>query len=176
MKLGHLIRSLRAGDAKLAINRVRAPHTIELTSDSFADRSDMPKRFTADGDGVAPGLSWRNLPDGTAELLLVVQDPDAPLPFPIVHAVVTGMEPKAPGLPQGAWQRFGAFGSNTFLQRGFLAPAPVPGHGVHHYVFQLFALDRRTRFDKPPHLAAVVAEITGHVLACGVLVGHYERT
>jgi Raf kinase inhibitor-like YbhB/YbcL family protein len=176
MKLGHLIRPLRAGDKGLALNRVHAPHTIELTSDSFTDRSDMPQRFTADGDGVEPGLSWRNLPDATAELLLVVQDPDAPLPFPIVHAIVTGIAPNAPGLPQGAWERFGAHGPNTFLQRGFLPPAPVPGHGPHHYVFQLFALDRRTRFDAPPHLSSVIKAIAGHVLACGVLVGQYERS
>jgi Raf kinase inhibitor-like YbhB/YbcL family protein len=82
--------------------------------------------------------------------------------------------PQGPQLADGARQ-ISLTGPNY---RGPAAPATGP---VHHYVFELFALD--TTLDVPPvgappaaTRAAVVSAMTGHVRGKGTLVGLYCRT
>jgi phosphatidylethanolamine-binding protein (PEBP) family uncharacterized protein len=67
------------------------------------------------------------------------------------------------------------------MGRGYQGPEPIKGHGVHRYVFQLFALATPiavaaggTALDtaKPK---AVIAAARGPVLARGRLDGRYSR-
>ena len=176
MRFGELIRPLRAGEKGLAVNRLSTPRSIKVRSDSFPDGGAMPSRFSVEGEGVAPGLSWAGVPAHAVELALVVQDVDVPLPKPIVHAVVHGIDPQVAGLAQGAWERTGSFGLNTMRKRAFLPPAPIRGHDMHRYVFQLFALSRKLSFAKPPSFSGLMAAMTGNAVACGVLIGTYERS
>lgn len=66
-------------------------------------------------------------------------------------------------------------GTNSRFEPAYMAPSPLPGHGPHHYHFQLIALDTLLEFDKVPSLADIKAAIEGHVLAAGELVGTNER-
>jgi phosphatidylethanolamine-binding protein (PEBP) family uncharacterized protein len=65
-------------------------------------------------------------------------------------------------------------GKNSKFGTDFLPIAPPPGHGVHHYHFQVFALDTETEIDGLGR-GALVDHMEGHVLAWGELVGTYER-
>jgi phosphatidylethanolamine-binding protein (PEBP) family uncharacterized protein len=58
---------------------------------------------------------------------------------------------------------------------GYFGPAPPPGHGVHRYHFELFALDDEPEL--PPHATKrdILHAMRGHVLASGEIVGTYER-
>lgn len=146
----------------------------------------MPDRFTADGAGVSPPLTWRDPPAGTTCLAMLVEDADSPTPQPLVHAVLWGLAPAAGMLAEGeitapvgegAAARDGsAVGRNSFGRGGWLPPDPPTGHGEHRYVFQLFALDAAV---EPPDgrlgRTALLAAIGGHVLAAGVLIGTYSR-
>ena len=98
------MRGVHAGEEKLIWNQpaVRsAPETIVLSSSAFEDGSAMPTRFAAGskGENQSPPFEWSNLPNGTAEIVLVMEDPDAPLPFTSMHLVVTGISPRTNGLP-----------------------------------------------------------------------------
>jgi phosphatidylethanolamine-binding protein (PEBP) family uncharacterized protein len=66
-------------------------------------------------------------------------------------------------------------GRNSYLQAGWLPPDPPPGHGVHRYAFQLFALAAGPAFDGTPGRDAVVEALQGRALASGLLIGTYER-
>ncbi len=46
-------------------------------------------------------LAWSSLPDGTAELALICDDPDAPTPQPWVHWVIYKVPLEQAGLPEG---------------------------------------------------------------------------
>ena len=183
--LGKALADVRAGAEKLAIARGTlgtAIPPIELMSPAFADGGRLPERFTADGEGVSPPLVWGPLPDGTAQLALLVEDADAPAPQPLVHAVVWGMPADAGRLEEGAIRGNGAgtpdrdVGRNSYFREGWLPPDPPTGHGSHRYAFQLFAFDAGVGDPgETPGRAAMLEAMAGHVLAAGVLIGTYSR-
>lgn len=183
--LGSLLHNVRAGHSKLAIVQdgiVGGDARLTLSSLAFADGARLPERFTADGEGVSPPLTWTGVPAGAAALALIVEDPDAPTPNPLVHAVVWNLPPTDGGLAEGAIAPDGHgaddgsdVGKNSYLGEGWLPPDPPTGHGSHDYVFQLFALSEAISLDIDPGRADVVAAIRGKVLAAGMLVGTYSR-
>lgn len=183
--LGALMTNVRAGHAKLAIVQedvARGAGFIELSSPAFANGSRLPLRFTADGEGVSPPLVWGDVPEGTVSLVLLVEDPDAPAPNPLVHALVWNLPPTERRLAEGEIQADGIggpdgrdVGRNSYFLEGWLPPDPPPGHGAHDYVFQLFALSEAIDVDDNPGRSEVVSAISGRVLAAGMLVGNYSR-
>lgn len=187
--LGHALRGVRAGADKLVIaapdlfaDPAAAFAALEVTSPAFANGGRLPVRFTADGPGVSPPLLWSEPPAGTQALALIVEDPDAPTPAPLVHAVVWGLDPAARSLPEGAIVADGAgepgghdVGRNSARREGWLPPDPPTGHGLHSYAFQLFALSTTPEIDASPGRSAVTAAMRGKILAAGVLTGTYSR-
>jgi Raf kinase inhibitor-like YbhB/YbcL family protein len=183
--LGQAMRGLRAGADKLCIAQIELGAgftSIELSSPAFADGARLPPRFTADGEGVSPPLVWGKLPDGTESLALIVEDPDAPTPAPLVHAIVWGIGADEQRLAEGAIRADGEVelngsdvGRNSYFLEGWLPPDPPTGHGDHHYAFQLFALAGAPNPGANPRRSALVRAMAGHVLAAGLLTGTYSR-
>lgn len=183
--LGQALRGVRAGYDKVvseAEDFLRVPDIIALDSPAFEDGGSIPPRYTADGEKISPPLTWRGVPHDAAGLVLIVEDPDAPSPEPLVHLLAWDLPPGLPELPEGELQSPGhpglkeVLGRNAFQQSAWLPPDPPSGHGPHLYVFQVFALDRKLDFARAPGRKAVVEAMRGHVIAKGVLVGTYERT
>lgn len=179
--LGRLLRNRRAGDAKLAWNQpgLDAPATLRLTSDAFADGAEMPRSSAGHGVGenLSPGLAWQGVPEGAAELVLILEDPDAPLPRPVVHLALAGIAPDVAGFAEGdlnAGSRHGD-GRGSFRRVGYAGPRPIRGHGRHRYVFQLYALSEHLRLPPGAPPKAIVTAMKGKVLARGRLTGTYER-
>lgn len=182
--LGQLLRDRRARHDKLvaADPEIRlGADSIELSSPAFAAGGRLPVRFTADGEGVSPPLVWGEVPERTASLALIVEDPDAPAAKPLVHAIVWDMPPQERRIAEGVIVADGAggedgdVGRNSFLREGWLPPDPPTGHGEHDYVFQLFALSETPDLGASPGRGAFVKAIAGRVLAAGVLIGTYSR-
>jgi Raf kinase inhibitor-like YbhB/YbcL family protein len=182
--VGRALRGVRAGFEKVASEDrafAGARDSIALSSPAFEDGGSIPPRHTADGEGISPPLAWRDLPAGTAAVALLVEDPDAPSPEPLVHLLAWDLPPDLAELPEGEFRSPGHagldenLGRNSFLGAGWLPPDPPAGHGPHLYVFQLFALDRALAFDGHPGRGAFLKAAEGHVLAKGVLIGTYER-
>lgn len=183
--LGHALRGVRAGYDKVVSEGddfVHIPDTIALESPAFEDGGSIPPRFTADGEKISPPLALRRAPDDAEGLVLIVEDPDAPAPDPLVHLLAWDLPPGVAELPEGEFKSPGHagleenLGRNAFQQTGWSPPDPPKGHGPHLYVFQVFALDRKLDFAHAPDRKAVVEAMRDHVLAKGVLVGTYERT
>jgi Raf kinase inhibitor-like YbhB/YbcL family protein len=175
MNLGQLLYRFRGHDRHLAWNRlVPAPQTLIVSSPAFADGAPIPRRHagTGVGDDIAPPLAVAGLPPETAELVLILQDPDAPLPRPAVHMIAR--LPAAPAVAEGMPGILG-LGRGSFGSLGYHGPRPVPGHGPHRYVFQLFAVDRTMAVADGTRLGTWLAAMTGHVLARGKLTGTFER-
>jgi Raf kinase inhibitor-like YbhB/YbcL family protein len=182
--IGRVLKNRRAGQRKLAWNasNLAGPETLKLTSPDFAFDGTIPLIHISSrigGKDVSPELDWSQAPEGTAQLLLVVQDPDAPTPAPFVHGVAL-LDPSVLRLPQGALAASdpgeGVRVLRSSAGRGYQGPAPIKGHGPHRYVFQLFALGAPvavTNLDQARPRDVIAA--AGGVLARGRLDGIYER-
>jgi Raf kinase inhibitor-like YbhB/YbcL family protein len=182
--LGAMLRNVRAGHARLAAvdPDLTSDTVIELSSPAFASGARLPQRFTADGAGVSPPLIWGEVPAGTQALVLIVEDPDAPAPRPLVHALVAGISPEIRQLAEGTIVPDGAgdpvsgdVGRNSYFVEGWLPPDPPSGHGEHDYAFQLFALSEELDLDANPGRSALVAAMAGKVIGLGLLIGTYSR-
>lgn len=201
--LGRLLRNRRAGETHLAWNmpNLQGPEVLTLTSRNFDDGGAIPLQHCAKpigGDDLSPHLAWTLLPPGTAQLLLVVEDTDVPIGKPAVHCLalidpaaeavadaVTGADAGAGHLDLGALAAKqpgpGVRVLRSTIGRGYHGPAPIKGHGPHHYNFQLFALGRPLGGNPdatPPDRArprALLSAVTSPVLARGRLTGVFER-
>ncbi|MCE5302943.1 MAG: YbhB/YbcL family Raf kinase inhibitor-like protein [Planctomycetaceae bacterium] len=159
--------------------------TLQLTSAAFTQGHPIPKKYTGDGEDVSPPLAWTGAPEGTKELVLICDDPDAPTDEPWVHWVLYKIPadakslgegvPRKPHLkdPHGAVQGRNSWPAGENL--GYRGPKPPPGHGVHHYYFKLYALDSPIHADAGLDKRAVLEAIHDHILAEGALMGTYQR-
>lgn len=113
---------------------------LTITTPAFDHGGVIADRFSAEGGGDRPAVSWTGVPDGTVELALMVHDPDAPLTDGFTHWIVTGIDPSTTGFEENEEHSF-TTGSNTMGDNAWMGPAPPPDHGAHHYFFHLYALD-----------------------------------
>ena len=182
--LGHALRGQRAGLDKTAFHAVdlrAGMAAITVASLAFADHAPIPERYTADGAGRSPPLHWSGVPAAATTVVLIVEDADAPTPQPLVHAIVVDLPGGDGALAEGALpsaDRDGSglhVGRNSYLQARWLPPDPPPGHGIHRYAFQLFALEAGATFGDAPGREAVLEAIRDHGLASGCLIGICER-
>jgi Raf kinase inhibitor-like YbhB/YbcL family protein len=181
---GRLFHSLRAGDEKMAWNRpeLQALESLVVTSPAFAHGAPMPLSSAGKGvgDDVSPALEWSGVPPETQQLVLVLEDPDAPTPRPFVHTIA-GIIPDRTELAAGELSRQPAPAGVTYYRAsmggfGYRGPRPVPGHGPHSYVFQFFALREPLGVDAgTASTKSVFAALAGKVIARGRLDGTYER-
>jgi Raf kinase inhibitor-like YbhB/YbcL family protein len=154
---------------------------IEVQSDAFKSGEAIPPRYTADGDNISPPLRWSNLPSGTREVVLIADDPDAPMREPFVHWVAYRIKPDTEGVPEGVPREptpalgVGNQGVNSAKNIGYDGPAPPRGHGVHHYRFHVYAVDAAIKPKGKQDKKALLAAMVGHILDEGELVGIYER-
>ncbi len=185
--VGALLKNRRAGQARLAWNlpNLEGPDTLAVTSAAFADGAAIPAEHAgkrAGGSELSPQLGWGTPPEGTAELLVVIEDIDAPTPAPFVHCVAV-VEPRVAALAPGALSaRDPGAGVRVFrstMGRGYVGPAPIKGHGPHRYIFQVFALAAPAVADldaaRGARPRALLAAVAGPALARGKLTGLYQR-
>jgi Raf kinase inhibitor-like YbhB/YbcL family protein len=182
--VGQALQGRRAGLENILSNKVAlagAVYKLEVSSLAFPPNGLLPLRFTADGEAIAPPLQWGRVPDTTTTLVLIVEDADSPTMEPLVHAIAVDIDPQRIGIAEGELTEPHAelsikLGRNSYLRQGWLPPDPPPGHGVHRYAFQLFALKDGKPFSDAPGRRELGEAIRDRVLAVGCLIGTYERT
>ena len=159
--------------------------TIDVSSPTLKPNQPIPRDHTADGRNVSPALTWANVPDGTKELAVICEDPDAGNPPPFVHWVIYRIPATAKGLPENIPFEPGApmpaeiagavQGTSGFRRPIYRGPAPPPGK-VHHYHFVVYALDASLNLNAGLTRVELLDAIKGHVIGQGELVATYERT
>jgi Raf kinase inhibitor-like YbhB/YbcL family protein len=82
-----------------------------LSSEAFEHGSEIPRRHTCEGEDVSPALSWSDPPHVTRTLVLIVDDPDAPIGT-FTHWLAWNIDPSAGALAEGESPH--AEGTNDF--------------------------------------------------------------
>ncbi len=141
---------------------VRSAVRPSLTSSAFADGADMPAAHACaqqGGTNAVPPLAWTGFP-ADAQLVLVVHDPDAPIPGGFTHLVTVipaGTTSVGPGsAPMEKWR------------------GPCPPSGTHHYVFTLYAFPSAVALPATPDKAAIDA-VAPRAVASATLTGLFTH-
>lgn len=159
--------------------------TINVGSSAFEHHGTVPLAYTAYGDNKAPQITWSNLPAGTVQLALVMDDPVAPTPEPFVHWVAYNIPANAAELPEGLTKDAEVSGVaglegmingvNGIRQTGYFGPRPPVDGKLHAYHFRIYALDTALNLPAGLNKQQLLEAIDGHVLGTGMLMGHYEQ-
>ena len=161
-----------------------APTTpgFAFTGVDVAEGQPIDPLHTCDGDNHSPALAWQDVPEGTAELALIVDDPDAP-GGTFTHWVVYAIPADYTGLDRGVPPGPVVSGAISLKQGpndgsdlpGYTGPCP-PGGETHDYVFTLYALDAETGLEGGASVDDLRAAMEGHVLGEAVLTAPYSRS
>ena len=149
------------------------PEPITVTSAAFDAGEPIPQRFSCDGDNIWPPLTWSEIPAGTMEVALVVDDPDAPRGT-YVHWVVLGIDPTRTELAEGVLPPGARQARNSAGDAAYAGPCPPDGP-AHHYRFTVYALQRTPDVADDATPDAAIQAIEAAATARGRLVGTYER-
>ena len=164
---------------------------MTMTVAGFADGGMVPVKYSQAAEGVAPGegtspeIKWMNAPAGTQYFVLHMHDMDLARNRTTddqPHWVVWNIPGTATGLPEGVAkgsQR--PDGSYQISATGpmYRGPGAAATGPLHHYVFELFALDGKVDVqptaDAFETRANVLKAIQGHILAKAVYGGLFKR-
>lgn len=142
---------------------------LKVTSPAFEQDGMIPAKYTCDGRNVNPPLDIDNIPEESVCLVLIADDPDAPIGvwthwiawnIPVTHHIKEN-------------EIHGIEGLNDFQKRSY--GGPCPPSGTHRYFFKIYALN--ALLDLPPNTKKLQLEkaISEHIIAFGELVGRYTR-
>jgi len=188
-KLISTVSAVTAMLFSLSIYAQDIPDTITVTSSAFDHHGMVPLANSAYGDNTSIDLSWSNLPSGTVQLALICDDPKVVeigmMPTPFVHWVAYNIPASASGLPAGLpsdAEVSGVAGLNGMInglngtrRPGYFGPRPPDNGELHSYHFRVYALDADLGLAPGLNKDQLLEAIDGHVLATGMLMGHYQH-
>jgi Raf kinase inhibitor-like YbhB/YbcL family protein len=152
----------------------RSEDAMKLASPEFQHNGNIPVKFTCQGQDVSPALEIAGVPAGAKSLVLIVDDPDAPMGnwdhwvvfniLPDVTRISEGTPPPSPALQ----------GWNDFRRVDW--GGPCPPRGIHRYFFKLYALDTMLGLKKGASKKDVEKAMQGHILEKAELIGMYKKS
>lgn len=141
----------------------------------WVDGAPIDSRYTCDGLGSTPALSWVAAPTDAAELAIVMIDELSPDNVNGVHWVMAGLDPATTRLvedevPLGAVQAVNSFG-----EVGWTAPCPDPGTGQQTYRFTVYALGQQSELSDGTPAGDAIAFIEAVAFSSSDILATYER-
>jgi Raf kinase inhibitor-like YbhB/YbcL family protein len=164
------------------------PPPLMLSSSAIQDGGMVADKYTAASQTpVTPPLAWTNVPATAQSLVLIVHDVDVVMakgmgdnPHWVVFNIpVTTMSlaeglPSTATLPDGSIQMGRPARGTAPATAGYFPFAPPPGF-VHHYNFDLYALDIKLPLDTTASRADIEKAMDGHVVGKAVLETRFKR-
>lgn len=149
-----------------------------LIESVFEYQKPIPTKYTCEGENVSPPLKFKNIPQGTKSLALIVDDPDAPNGT-FDHWIVWNISPNVYAISEGGHELFGNHstvkqGTNHYNVHQYKGPCPPPGK-PHRYFFKLYALDKMLTLKEGAKKEEVEQAMEGHVVDRAELIGTYKR-
>ncbi|WYZ40066.1 hypothetical protein EsH8_IV_000407 [Colletotrichum jinshuiense] len=193
--LSWLLKNSRGHDAKsFYTSPAFASHTeqtiIVTSPDCGPSPAELGPEYINEGGGRIPALSWvapQDLEAKIKEWLIVVEDPDAPLPTPICHGVYGGIAPDRKQVnprdfeieDEGKSLLKGGFHWGKGRREGvYVPPRPLMNHGPHRYLFQVVALSEpldKKMLEARATKEQVAEAVNGKVLGWGMWIGSCQR-
>ncbi|PKL60779.1 MAG: YbhB/YbcL family Raf kinase inhibitor-like protein [Methanomicrobiales archaeon HGW-Methanomicrobiales-4] len=165
------------GQESVPSNQESLSQGMKMSVSQMINGSALPDIYSCSGPGQVPSITWRNPPQGTRSMVLILDDPDAPSP-PFTHWIVYNCTPDSGGIPPNQIpisERAGTGfqGFNSQGTRGYTSPCPSPGK-KHRYIFTLSAMDNYIAPDYPDR-SNIDAAMAGHILEQVQIIALFGR-
>ncbi len=148
-----------------------APAPLALIA-PWPDGAVVPARYTCDGDGVSPALTWTGVPEGTAELAITVTDLDA---GQYVHWFVDAIDASRTGLSEGLVPDEAIERSNSAGVPGWESLCP-PAGAQHRYQFTVHALNQQLELADEASAAEAISVLNLIAIDQGSVTGTVARS
>jgi Raf kinase inhibitor-like YbhB/YbcL family protein len=143
---------------------------LTIKSPAFQFNSQIPKKYTCDGEGTNPPITIEGSPKESKSLILIMDDPDAP-GGTFDHWVVWNIPPSTTKIAEHSVP--GTEGLNGGRNSGYTGPCPPSG--THRYFFKVYALDIELKLGAKTTKRDLEKAIQNHILGKGELIGLYRR-
>lgn len=161
------------------------PPMIHMTIADFADGGRIPNKYTcaAGQTSPSPAITWSGAPATTQSYVLIMHDPDPVLggsaTNDVLHWAIFDIPGDAKGLPEGVKAGEQPDGSKHINNLGgnasYMGPCAPPGHGDHHYTFEIYALNSKLGLPASTSRADLLNAMNGKVVAKGVYIGIFGQ-
>ena len=149
-----------------------------MTSDAFEDCGLVPMRYSCFGDNVQPGFQFADAPPGVVSYALIFHDIDVALDGSTEdgsHWVVWNLAAAAHGFPEGGLPEGAIVGRNVENKNAYLGPGAPAGPRYHHYVFELYALDKTLALPATSGRDQLLLAMEGSTVAKAAYIGRFRR-
>lgn len=143
---------------------------MKLSSPTFDHNGPLSTDATCTGKGVSPTLRIQEVPTGAVSLALIMHDPDAPR-GDFTHWLLWNIPPTTTEIPENAVEPTVPTGTNDYPTQTYGPACPPAGTGLHHYVFELYAVDTMLDVPAGSDRKTLQTALQGHILATTELVG-----
>ncbi len=145
---------------------------LKISSTAFSNNGNIPSKYTCDGSDINPPLLIEDVPQGAKSLVLITDDPDAPMGT-WVHWVVWNISPQTRVIKENDTPPGASSGLNDFRKKSY--GGPCPPSGTHRYFFKLYALDTALDLPAGAKKADVEKAMKGHIISRTQVIGLYKR-
>ena len=146
---------------------------LSLKSPAFNHMGNIPIKYPCQGEEVNPPLKISGVPQEAKSLVLIMEDPDAPMGLTVTHWVICHLDPKTTEIPEGSSLEGAIVGKNMMRKTKYMGPCPPKGK--HRYFFKLFALDEKLPLDSKSRKKKVLKAMEGHIIEQTELIGTYVK-
>jgi Raf kinase inhibitor-like YbhB/YbcL family protein len=149
-----------------------------MQTDAFPDGGVVPQKYVG-RTGVQPGFTFSNAPDNTVTYAIIFHDLDVALQGgtdDVLHWVAWNIPASAKGIPEGKLPEGSVTGKNLMGMNAYMGPGAPAGPRLHHYVFELYALNAKLDLPETAGRNELLAAMKGKTVAKAAYVGRFVGT
>jgi hypothetical protein len=159
------------------------PPPFMMMIPDLKDGGELPVKYSCSNapSGTSPRIQWMNAPAGTQSFAILLHDPEphpAKSVYDVTHWMIYNIPGSATGLPEGVANGDMADGTKHLKNirgfAGYFGPCAPPAL-IHHYTFELYALDSKLDLGPDATRADAMKALDGHILGAAVFVSTFKR-
>ena len=143
---------------------------MNISTPAFAQGKPIPAQYSYKGRNISPEVRIANVSANARSLVLIVDDPDAPVGL-WTHWLVWNLPVATTSIPEGKLPPGAVQGKNSSGHVHYDGPAPPSG--THRYFFHLYALDTALSLPAGSGRAALEQAMSGHIVGEAETYGVY---
>ena len=146
---------------------------LSISSPAFKHQENIPSKYTCQGEDINPALRISGVPKTAKSLVLISDDPDAPMGT-WDHWIVVNIAPTTTVIDESSIPKEAVQVTNSWKRSDY--GGPCPPSGTHRYFFKLYAIDTMLFLTSSATKHDVEKAMQGHIIEKAELVGLYSKT